>query len=74
MNAESAVVLWTRPQGVLSSFAEAMSMKPVDHDAVLEEMDGFLSHVRCLAGACAYLIIPSWIAEAGYRHYGILVE
>ena len=72
VTAESVVVLWTRPQGILSSFAEAISMKPVDHDAVLEEMEGFLSHVRSLAGACAYVIIPSWTAEAGYRHYGIL--
>lgn len=69
---ESSVLLWTTPENVLKSYAEALYYKPVDHETVLDELDQYIDVVRSRAVNVKYLFHPSWVLPIGERGYGIL--
>ena len=69
---ESAVFLWTMPENVLTTYADALLYKPVDHDAVLEELDNYIDAVRSGSVNVKYLFHPSWVLPIRERGYGIL--
>ena len=70
--ADELVIVWTRPEAILESFQQALYLHPVDHDAVLQELDGYCDAIIGRAANCRYLMHPSWILPAGHRGYGML--
>ncbi len=67
-----AVVVWTRPESVLSRYRDALHLQPVDHDAVLEEVAGYGRMLRNFATRVRYLFHPTWTLPSGNRGYGML--
>ncbi|MBI5211318.1 MAG: HAD-IIIC family phosphatase [Elusimicrobia bacterium] len=65
-------VVWTRPEGVVASFAKALEFCPVPADACLAEVDAFAEAVLRFAGRRRHCLVASWAMPPGHRGYGPL--
>lgn len=67
-----ALVVWTRPDRVIPSFARAMAYERVSADAVLAEVDAFADALLRAAEGGAVVLVPTWELPAHFRGYGML--
>jgi FkbH-like protein len=65
-------VVWTRAEGVISSFARALEGHGIDHAAALAEVDEFAGAVRSFARQARFVLCVAWSLPPGHRGYGPL--
>ena len=65
-------LLWTRPEGVLLSYAKALAFEGYDVDAVLAEVDAYADLILSYASRHRYVLVVQWIPTTGDRGQGML--
>ncbi|OSM06780.1 HAD-IIIC family phosphatase [Magnetofaba australis] len=71
-DANRMVMVWSRPEGVLPSFADALAFHPVAWEALAAEIDQFSALLRRAADASRHLLVATWVMPPGDRGYGML--
>jgi len=66
-----AAVVWTRPEGVIPAFREALELQRPDCDRIAAEVDAFADAVIQLAGRTRCVILPTWTVPAHERGWGM---
>ena len=69
---DGSVLVWTRPESILTSYRKALYYEAVDHDVALEELDGYVEALSLRAKRAKYLFHATWTLPSGYRGYGML--
>lgn len=67
----NAKFLWTRPEGVIPSFALALNYEEIDHGLVLEEVDSFAAAILASTGSQNVFVV-SWVLPPSQAGYGLL--
>jgi FkbH-like protein len=65
-------VVWTLPERVIPSFAQAINLEEVDHEACIQETREFANAVQKFAERRQHVFIASWALAPGFRGYGVL--
>lgn len=65
-------LVWTRPEGVLSSYADALSGTRVDPSAVEADVDRFADALLGATERTRWMLVPSWTASFGARGLGVV--
>ena len=47
-------------------------MERIDHDAVMDEVERYVTGLRTLAASCRYVLHPTWTIASTRRLYGLL--
>lgn len=63
--------VWTRPEGVIASFAALLRGETADIAGILAEVDAFCELVGGAGAACRSLFIPLWTLPAHVRGLGL---
>lgn len=66
-----AKFLWTRPEGVIPSFARALNFEDIEHERVLEEVDSFAAAILASTGSRS-VFVASWMLPLSQSGYGLL--
>src|SRR5262249_39613598 len=64
-------VVWTRPEGVLPSFAERLRGDAVPIDRILGEVDAFAERILRAAPAVRQVFVPTWTLPSYGRGLGM---
>lgn len=72
VNAQTTLIVWTRPESVIESFSRALLMERVDHGEVLREVEQYVKGLQALAASCRYVLHPTWTIANTKRLYGLL--
>lgn len=64
--------VWTRPDAVLPTFADAANGERVSPDAVDADVDRFADAVAAAAGRSRWTAVASWTVPFGHRGLGVL--
>lgn len=64
--------VWTRPEGVLATFREAIDMNTVDERDVIAEVDMYANALIQHAANTQYCFVSAWVLPRDQRGYGIL--
>jgi FkbH-like protein len=65
-------IVWTLPEKVIPSFARAMQLEEVRHEACLEEAREFSQAVLKHAERRQHVFVATWTMPPGFRGYGLL--
>ncbi len=65
------VIIFTRPQGIISSFKKLMHFEDISLNLILKEVDEFCSHIINIKKHVKIIFINSWIINSYYRGLGI---
>jgi FkbH-like protein len=65
-------VVWTRPEGVLPSFARLLEFEQVDDAALLEEVDRFASLLLEGLKSYRFAFVPTWTVAPWRRGLGVV--
>jgi FkbH-like protein len=65
-------IVWTTPAGVVPAFVKALTLQPVDHEAVLEEVRAFARALLRYAERARFVLVPAWSVPLAQRGYGML--
>ncbi len=65
-------VIWTRPEGVLPSYAAALSGERVAPEAIVEEVRRFTDAIRGAASRTRWMLVASWVPTFASRGLGII--
>jgi FkbH-like protein len=66
------IVIWTRPEGIISSFHQVLLNKFPSIKTILDEVDSFGSLIKNISGLTGAIFIPSWTLSPTYRGLGML--
>lgn len=69
---DSIAVVWTRPEGVIESYQQAIDLAEIDHALVLREVEAFVALLRKFAGTVRHLFVPTWSRTISSPTYGML--
>jgi FkbH-like protein len=67
-----AVLVWTRPQALIPSFARLLEFGEVAPEELLLEVDEYCASLRALAGRVRSVFVPLWVAPAHERGLGLI--
>ncbi len=65
-------IVWTRPEGVIPTFAAAAALQPIDIDAAMREVEAFADAVARYAQRVRFVLVIAWMSPADHRGYGML--
>jgi len=65
-------VVWTRPEGVLPSFADALAGKRVEPRSVIADAERFANSVAAVAARARWVLVPTWVPTFAARGLGLL--
>lgn len=65
-------VIWTRPEGVVPSFAAALEYERVGLEQALQEVDQYAELLLGIKERVKYAFIPTWTLPGYHRGYGLL--
>ena len=65
-------VVWTRPEGVLPSFARLLEFEPVDDEVLMAEVDQFGSMLAEGLKAYRFAFVPTWTLPPWRRGLGVV--
>ena len=71
-NAPGFVVVWSRPESVLESFARALAGLPVDPAALRQEVDDFCHQLKLAKDRTRIVFVPTWVVPAMHSGHGLL--
>ena len=54
-------VVWTRPEGVIPEFTNALDLKTSSIEAALVEVDIFTDAIKSIASHVRWIVLPSWV-------------
>jgi len=63
------VLVWTRPEAVVESWARACAGEPVSPEDVLADVDAFVDLLGRIEGRAATVLVPLWAAPANRRTF-----
>ncbi len=66
-----AVVVWTRPEGVIATFGDVVAQQVTALPHVLDEVDAFAAHLASLAARVPLVLVPTWVVPAHLRGLGV---
>jgi len=67
-----AVLIWTRPERQLASFAQATAFQRPAPQALWQEVEAFAAHVRRAADRARYTFVATWTMPPHQRGWGML--
>lgn len=70
--APDTLIVWTRPEGAIAGFADALGLAPYDRDAVLAEVDIFAGLIARAAARARAVFVAGWAAPRMARGLGPL--
>lgn len=70
-SAYSAKLLWTRPEGVIPSFARSLNYEEIDHELVYEEVETLADAILASTGS-ENVFVASWSLPPSQSGYGLL--
>lgn len=70
--AEEAALVWTRPQAVLSCFADVLAHIPVSRETIEEQVDEYAGILLRAAAKYRFMMVPTWVAPESNRGLGTL--
>ena len=53
-------IVWTRPEGVIDSFRQALAFNPITINQVLNDVDAFSNSLLQLTYRVRTILVPSW--------------
>ena len=65
-------MVWTRPEGVLSAYADALGGTRVDPSAVEADVDRFADALLGAKERTRWMLVPSWTPSFGARGLGVV--
>ncbi len=65
-------VVWTLPERVIPSFAQALNFEEVDPTQCLKEVDIFADALLKYSSACKHNFVMNWALSPEHRGYGML--
>ncbi len=66
------VVIWTRPESQIKSFAEALHYGDTSLESALQQVDEYAAAIEQVSGRAKFVFVPAWVT-APYRHgWGLL--
>lgn len=65
-------VIWTRPEGVIESFAELLDGGRPVHDRMLEELDRYTDTLKGVTDRAGVVLVPTWVVPAYQRGLGLM--
>ena len=65
-------IVWTRPEGVIDSFRQALDFKRPDVKNILEDVDIFSDSLMRLTGRVKVLFVPTWTLLSDISGFGML--
>jgi FkbH-like protein len=65
-------VVWTRPEGVLPAFRDAVAGLRADGSTLDAEVDAFVNAVEMAAGRTKWTLVPTWTPPFGGRGIGVV--
>ncbi|MDB5440369.1 MAG: FkbH like protein, partial [Caulobacteraceae bacterium] len=71
-SATKTLFLWTRPEGVIPSFAEMEQGAPAALPAILAQVDAFIEAVKSASGRFHTVLVASWTRSRQGRGLGLL--
>jgi FkbH-like protein len=65
-------MVWTRPEGVLPSYAAALAGERVTPEAVADDVRRFADALRGAAPRSRWMLVASWVPTHGHRGLGVI--
>ena len=65
-------LVWTRPEGVLNSFARALDFHCVQIEDILAEIDDFVSALEHIRPRVKTILVPTWVLPTFWHGYGMI--
>ena len=66
-------VVWTRPEGVIPAFAQALDFKRPGTESVLQEVQYYIELLKGLQARVKHIFVPTWtLPGASQRGWGML--
>ena len=66
-------VVWTRPEGAVPSFAQALQFEQINTESVLAEMHHYTALLKGLQNRVKHIFVPTWtLSGAQQRGWGML--
>jgi FkbH-like protein len=65
-------IVWTRPEGVLPSYAAALEGELVTPEAVDGDVRRFAEALQVAAPRSRWMLVPSWVPTFGHRGLGVI--
>jgi len=65
-------IVWTLPERVVPTFAQAVEFAEIDIDRCLKEVEVFANAVLDFSTRAQYVFVSSWVLAADQRGYGML--
>jgi len=66
------VVVWTRPEGVITSFRRLLGFQPVNKDDIWAEVDRYCEWVCAAAAHTPVMLVSTWYLPAYHQGHGML--
>ena len=64
-------IVWTLPERVVPTFAQAVEFAEIDIDRCLKEVEVFANAVLDFSTRAQYVFVSSWVLAADQRGYGL---
>jgi FkbH-like protein len=71
-DARDFLVVWTRPEGAIPSFAALRDLKAVAESDLLSEVDQFCDLIAGAASSYRFVFVPTWTVPWWHRGLGLL--
>ena len=65
-------IIWTQPERIIPSFANALQFEEVQFSTCLGEVDSFADSVLAFSATQSHVFVMSWVISPGQRGYGLL--
>lgn len=69
---ENQILIWTSPQSIIPTFADAIKLKSIEEKKCLREVKQFCEAIIELSKKCKCIYIASWVLEDQLNNYGML--
>ncbi|MBF0624640.1 MAG: HAD-IIIC family phosphatase [Magnetococcales bacterium] len=70
--ATDPVLVWTRPEGIIGIYHQALEGQPFEIPALLEEVDRFADQLLAVAARGSTVLMAAWTRPAHHRGLGLL--
>jgi FkbH-like protein len=65
-------VIWTRPEGIVSSFGDLLAYKTPSTEEIYSEVEQFASLILNAADKTKFIFVPTWVMPPFHRGFGML--
>lgn len=65
-------LVWTRPEGVISSFARSLNFQYVKTEEILSEIDNFVLALEGILPKVKTVLVPTWVIPSIWHGYGMI--